>query len=168
MNKCIECKKSKDLDDFYDHPKNRDKKSGCCKECQKERARVRYRIKRKDKVWVESERERGREKYSRLNYKDRAYSTAQVLSPKLANIYKNQSRNRKAPKGCEQHHWSYDPKHFKDTILLDRVDHRRLHTKILKTQDGNFYKIKDDGKVLDTKQKHLEFIGKCGIEVKPF
>ena len=63
---CILCEKEKEISDFYKHPKMPFGVDSKCKECVKERAKIREEKLRKDINWVEKERDRGREKHHRL------------------------------------------------------------------------------------------------------
>jgi hypothetical protein len=67
---CFKCKQEKQLDQFYKHPQMGDGHLNKCKECNKKDVRENYEIKASDPLWMEKERERGREKYQRLEYKD--------------------------------------------------------------------------------------------------
>ena len=42
MKVCKICEAEKELKEFYDNPKSKDKKNSYCKECDKKAARVRY------------------------------------------------------------------------------------------------------------------------------
>lgn len=67
MKKCSKCGKTKDESEFYTT-------GNICKECCREKAKERYKIKQQDPAFVEKERLRSIEKYNRLNYKEK-YST---------------------------------------------------------------------------------------------
>ena len=87
---------------------------------------VRKRMLIKDiKYWVQKERERGREKYTKLGYKDKYKSE---MSP----MQKNLSRRIRAigfdTTEKEAHHWNYNL--LGSVFLMSRRAHRRLHKHI--------------------------------------
>lgn len=63
-----------------------------CKECTKNDSRKNHERKSKDEFWMESERIRSREKFHKLNYKDKYPNNT-------SNIYRNLHRNLKFRKG---------------------------------------------------------------------
>jgi hypothetical protein len=61
-------------------------------------------------------------------------------------------------KGNHLHHWSYNEIHFKDVIELDIDTHNFLHRYMTYDQPSKMYRRKDTGELLDTKEKHLNFL----------
>ena len=60
-------------------------------------------------------------------------------------------------KGKVKHHWSYREEHWKDVIYLTRSEHRKIHHIIIYNQAEKMFCTKD-GRLLDTKLKHIIFI----------
>jgi len=50
MKTCKICKEQKELVEFYDNPKSKDKKNTYCKECDRKAAKARYEIIKADPV----------------------------------------------------------------------------------------------------------------------
>jgi len=71
MKNCIICKAIKPLDEFYKHKKMTDGHLNKCKECTKSQSKERENKLRLNPDWVEKEKERAREKYHRLNYREK-------------------------------------------------------------------------------------------------
>lgn len=134
-----------------------------CKECCKSEAIKHSRIKSQDPTWVEKQRERGREKYERLNYKEKQMEANKKRNYKNAK-YKNLSRKLNTPKECEIHHWSYLDEHFEDVFFLDKQTHRRIHNYLVYDSSKKCFKSKC-GKLLDTKQKHTDFLITKGYDL---
>lgn len=132
-----------------------------CKECVKTRVREREAKLRKNKDWVEKERKRSRDKFMRLNYKVKY----------LTNPKEREKWNRKYPekvlchkkfdkspmKGYNYHHWSYNEEHYFDVIELSIKDHNRLHHYLKYDQSVFMYRTLE-GKLLDTREKHIEYM----------
>ncbi len=122
---------------------------------------------REDPEWVERERERGREKYYRLNYKDKNKPSTENRR-KITNTYR-----RKFPEkymaakyteiyltkihGFHLHHWSYNQEDWLDVIQLSIKDHNFVHRYIIYDTELMMYKTKD-GELLDSKEKHHNYI----------
>jgi len=68
MKTCFKCGKTLRLSEFYKHPQMGDGHLNKCKSCTKRDTDARYKRLIQDKVFLESERARGREKYHRLGY----------------------------------------------------------------------------------------------------
>ncbi len=71
--KCFKCNIEQPIENFYAHRMMSDGRLNKCKACTKADTKHRYNLLRKDDDWVNKERERGREKYKRLNYKELQY-----------------------------------------------------------------------------------------------
>ena len=122
-----------------------------CKECTKKDVKDRYDKKMLDIEFVEKERKRGREKYARLNYKNK------VVNPDLR-VSKNVNRNLRA-RGFdmtmkEAHHWNYNLE--KSIFILGRREHKLVHKKLSYDKETKMFKC--NGVLLDTKEKHRKYI----------
>lgn len=157
MKKCILCNEVKDLESFYSHKEMKDGKLSKCKECCKKQAKKRHHEKNKDLNWVESERLRAREKYKRLNYKERQKELNKDKPWKQNSIYKGLRRKVKSPKGTELHHWCYKDDFLEDVLIMNIKEHRNLHSKLTLIKESLIF-VTDCGLILDTKEKHLKFI----------
>jgi len=72
MKVCFKCLKEKPLTEFYKHSQMADGHLNKCKECNKSDVKKDYYRKIDNPDFVDKERERSREKYHRLNYKERS------------------------------------------------------------------------------------------------
>lgn len=163
MKKCIICNEKNKLEDFYKHPQMKDGRLNKCKKCCRLQSKRRDKILRKNINWVEKERERSREKYHRLNYKKKQIIWDKDKPWKKKSIYKNLSRKFKTPKGFELHHWSYSDNNLEDIVLMDVKSHRSLHSLIDLDLHKKIFFVRDSGKYLNTKNKHLDFIHQSGF-----
>ena len=167
MKTCRTCNKSKQLNEFYKHPEMLDGYLSQCKECKKL-----YSAKRLNKLsenidWLEKERRRGREKYVRLNYKERkpikANKKKAILTYKLKfpekQIAKNISQRIPRKNGNQLHHWNYNRDFANDVIELSISDHSLLHRYIIYDKVLHLYRDLS-GNLLLTKESHIELLQK--------
>ena len=68
---CFKCSNELPIIEFYKHAKTKDGYLNKCKLCTKKDTKKREAELRKDKNWIEKEKERGRKKYHRLGYKNK-------------------------------------------------------------------------------------------------
>lgn len=155
---CFRCFEEKDLSEFYRHPQNSGGYSNKCKSCAKRDSRKNYEKKSIDEYWVEAERLRGRDKYNRLDYREKYLHHNIKYSFRKSSIFKN--LNRDLRRLClispneEAHHWNYNqPLHV---IIMDKSCHKKIH-KCMKLDNDSMCYI-GDGDVLDTADKHIAFI----------
>lgn len=165
---CFICKVQKPISDYYAHKKMSDGYLNKCKECTKRSSTKRYHDLKEDNSFVESERARQRNKYYRLNYKDKHKPTSeqkkqQMQLYKLRYPEKVKARGatckmKPIVKGNHLHHWSYNEEHLKDVIELSPKSHATLHRFIVYDQERMMYRDCKTMELLDTKEAHQNFI----------
>ena len=164
---CIKCGETKPLSAFYKHKQMKDGHLNKCKSCCKSEAKEKERENRENPDWVKKQRKRGREKYHRLNYRDK-YKPSPEDKKKAIQRYKKKypekvaARNKTSHmkpevKGNHLHHWSYNEEHFKDVIELSEKDHNTVHTFMVYNQKKKMYETLN-GVLLDTREKHEKYI----------
>ena len=165
MKKCFKCNIEKPLDDFYKHPQMLDGRVNKCKECNKKDVRGNYEKNAKDLSFIEKERERSKEKYHRLGYKEKQKDWDINKPWKSNSKYKGLRRKFKdVPKTMHLHHWNYNDEYIEDVIIIERFNHRRAHNFIILDLEKRYF-TGLNGEVLDTKQKHIDYLLKNGIEL---
>lgn len=163
MKKCKDCHIEKNEKDFY-------RSQGECKDCTKKRVRLRELALSKKPGWYKEERKRHREKYHRLNYREKHKPTAEMKKATMDRYKKKYpekidahlavlSKGIKSPEGINYHHWSYHKQHQLDWIELKSTDHFKLHRYITYDQERMMYRALD-GVLLDTREKHVAYFEK--------
>jgi hypothetical protein len=126
-----------------------------CKDCNLKDVKVNYYKKAEDIVFIEKERARGREKYERLNYKDRIDNRQ---TPWKDNpTYKGLHKKFKAEKETELHHWNYNNEFLEDIVFMDIRQHRQAHVGLILDKEKRIFKT-IEGVYLETKEQHLEYL----------
>ena len=183
---CFKCSNVKPLTQFYKHKRMGDGHSNKCKDCTKKDVREREeKLRKNDPDWVEKERVRGREKYHRLysdnendltddykvvwmtdeELKEAKRTYIQDYKDRYPEKYKAQCLSSHIRKeGLHKHHWSYKEKHAKDIIWLTPKDHYKCHENIVYDQDHFFFRD-SKGKLLDTKEKHIKYLKRKGVDI---
>jgi hypothetical protein len=161
---CIVCCETKEVTEYYKHSGMSDGRINKCKSCCKSQAILRSRKLSKDPDWVVKERNRSREKYHRLNYIEKQKIWNKKHQWKSDSKYKGLRKWYERRFGVldpmiELHHWSYKDENMRDVILLTRSTHKKIHANIELVYSERCYKTKE-GVLLDTKEKHEEFIKK--------
>jgi hypothetical protein len=164
--KCFKCKSIKPLTDFYKHKQMTDGHVNKCKECNKKDVSGNYINNLSKPGYLESERKRGRQKYHRLYvgvYKSNKSSMLKWCEryPEKVAAKLKSSNVKKEFEFAEKHHWSYNEEHYKDVIQLYKKDHMKAHRFIVYDQERFMYRRFDTNELLDTKEKHKEFILNC-------
>lgn len=128
-----------------------------CKDCCKQDAKERESKLRLNPEWVEKEKARARDKYRRLNYKEKQKDWDKNKPWKQSSKYKGLSKKFNAMKGIELHHWSYKDEHLEEVFFLPIKFHRYAHTFLTLDLDERFF-IHKTGIKLDTREKHQRFL----------
>lgn len=162
---CFKCNELKPLTDYYKHKKMADGHVNKCKECNKKDVQENYLKKSTNEYWLEKERERSKEKYHRLNYKESQKEWDKDKPWKKLSIYKGlRSKFKEVPDTHHLHHWNYNDEFLTDIIVIEKFNHRRSHNFLILDIEKRIYKDLQ-GIYLDTKEKHLKYLIECGIEI---
>lgn len=148
---CFKCNKEKSIDDFYKHSRMKDGHLNKCKSCTKIDVSALYYNNIENIEYVERERKRGRDKYSRLNYKNR-----------IKGVHDEGKNTRKKLKingflideSEEVHHWNYNMKD--DIFILGRRSHKLIH-KYLKYDSASKMFLYNN-ELIDSKLEHFYVI----------
>ena len=165
--KCFKCCNILPIQEFYTHKKMPDGHLNKCKKCANKDTANRLEELKKNPEWIEKERERNREKYHRLGYKDKNKPSTQekkntmkryrqkfpekYLAAKYTEIFLTKEH------GFHLHHWSYNQEDWLDVVKLSVREHNLIHRYLIYIKEKMIYTTKDET-LLDTKEKHLKFI----------
>lgn len=157
---CFKCKIEKPISEFYVHKRMADGHLNKCKECTKTDVKLKYEENMQNIDYVEKERARGREKYKRLQYKNkyrrpylRKNNTSAIIKRLGINLFEK-----------EVHHWDYSQKNKNDVFILGRRAHKLVHKFLTHDDETNCFFIKETGKKLLTKKDHYNFMIKVFTE----
>lgn len=171
LKKCFKCKFEKPLTEFYRHKKMVDGHLGKCKECTRKESATRYNNLKEDPEWITKERKRVRERDRKPYFRDKKKERLKPIKKESNKAYNSKypekrtarilSKSIQVAEGLHKHHWSYNLKDAKDVIFLTVKDHSKAHRFIIYDQEYFMYRRFDTEELLDTKQKHEEFIREC-------
>lgn len=168
---CKGCKEDKSLDCFSKSKGSRDGHEGKCKPCRNKLTYVARDNRKTDPEYIEKTNTTRRSAWHRLGYNDfhkkspeymiNAVNKYRKLYPEKAKATATANYRVTVEKGFVRHHWSYNEIHRVDIIPLSRKDHSKAHRFIVYDQERFIYRRYDTNELLDTKEKHLEFITWC-------
>jgi hypothetical protein len=176
MKKCNECGIEKTLNEFHKNAKSPDGLRTKCKVCVNIK-QSNYRINNQDKIkdyyrlYIAKNPNYFKE-YNKKYYKksERILLTSQEIKLKKKEHDKKYHikypekrkakiavNHLKVDKGYHKHHWSYNKEHYSNIILLTDKQHLSLH-KYIKYCTDSFYYKNLDGVLLDSLDKHMQYI----------
>lgn len=172
MKSCIKCNTLKPLTEYYKHKSMSDGHLSKCKECTKKDTAERHKKLVSTPEGLKAERARHREKYHRLNYREKHKPTPERKREIMDRYNKKYPEKRTAKGLChnlkplvpgnELHHWCYKVEFAKDVIELSVADHNIAHREM--TYDQYVYLYRDNsGNLLDTREKHISYLKSLGI-----
>ena len=167
MKKCNICNEVKSLDCFHKNHLTADGYRYMCKKCASEYGKKYRNCIKQDYELYEKEKKRKREQSKKHGYSERykgRYAKKHYALMKkyykrfpeiLAAHHKIQYMRIN---GYHLHHWNYNENHYTDVIKLSLKDHRKIHRHLNYDQKEKMYRISKTGILLDTKERHIEFI----------
>lgn len=167
MKECFKCNVVKPLDQFYKNGKMADGRVNKCIVCNKIDAKLNFEKKLLNPDFIQKERDRHREKYYRLGYKEKhkpttekkreTMTTYRLKYPEKVKAKNFSSSLKSEVLGNHLHHWNYNIAFAKDVIELNPKHHTAVHRFIRYDKETFMYKDLNNN-LLDTKTKHLEYI----------
>jgi hypothetical protein len=163
---CFKCGENQVLSQYYKHPQMGDGRLNKCKTCTKKDVKQQTEINTSTPEGLEKERQRHRDKYRRLGYKDLQKEWDKDKPWKATTVYKGLRRNyyKDLSKEYELHHWNYSDDFLKDVFILNIKDHKELHNSLFLDLEKRIFYL-EDGTYLDTKEKHADYITRLGIKI---
>ena len=158
MKVCFRCSIEKPLTEYYKHKKMADGHLGKCKDCTRKDSIKRHYEITSTIEGLEKERQRHREKYHRLNYKEMQKVWDKDKPWNKKQVYKNLRRKFNIPRGFELHHWNYNDELLEDVVVMTTSEHKKLHRLMELDIDRKIFKTKKDSKYLHSKLDHCFFI----------
>lgn len=147
---CKTCGETKSLHDFYKHKGMKDGHLNECTDCFRVAALDRANKKKEDPDWVEKKRESSRRSYQR-NKELRKFPWKNEAK------YKNLKFKFPLEPGFKHHHWNLNEE-FQEDIFVLSVENKVEADKLLTIDMDSRMYITRDGRKLDTKNKHRNYL----------
>ena len=145
----FKCGRALPITEFYAHLSMGDGHLNKCKDCTKHDMHMQHLRKSQDEKWIEAERRRGRDKYSRL------YAGKKVMAhPETRGVRKHLKSQGIDLAGKEIHHWNYADLY--NVFLLTPSEHKRVHLKIKFDKETKLFRYK--GRLIETRDEHQRVI----------
>lgn len=149
--RCFKCGRLLPLNYFYAHPQMADGHLNKCKDCTKNDVHDNYLKNSQSEEYMNKERNRGRDKYHRLNYVRKKSRTMQLtdhngarnISSKLQHIGVNLENK-------ECHHWNYN--FPKSVFVMSRMAHKRIHKHLSLDMNSGVMTFDDGTEILTPDQ----------------
>ena len=121
---CFKCNVEQPLSNYYKHKQMGDGHLNKCKSCTKSDSKKQSNINTSTPEGLEKERERHRNKYYRLNYKESQKEWDKDKPWKKTVVYKGLRGKyyKDLPREFELHHWNYNEDYLKDVFILNIKD----------------------------------------------
>lgn len=170
---CFKCNVDKPLSEYYKHKQMGDGHLNKCKDCTKKDTKSRTDVLLENPEWAEKEKARNRKKYHRLNYREKHKPTPEQKKLAMERYNKMYPEKKEAKNhtvnmkplihGNHLHHWSYNKEHYKDVIEMSEKMHAFYHRHLLYDQERKMYRRRDNKELLDTRERHEEYLKFCEV-----
>lgn len=143
---CKKCGIEKPITEFDKAVSCSDGHRCVCKACRKLEAQKRLFIHKKDPLWIEEQREKGRQKYRKYV---NAGTYKQSKTPSDSNINIALQKRGFNMDGKQAHHWNYNQ--MKSVFIMSTQAHKILHKHISINYNDKF-SYTENGKRIETKE----------------